>query len=371
MDLEVDRGELATMRQWDGPVVDLGAGDARVRIDAFGLSSNNISYAVFGDLLRYWEFFPGAPAEAGTEEQWGRIPVWGFGDVVESRSPAVAVGERLYGYFPMSTELVLTPGRSDDRGISDVAPHRAEMAGAYSRYVRCASDPRYRADREAHQMLLFPLFYTSFVVDDFFVDRHDIGAEQVVVSSASSKTAIGVAFQGHERGMRMVGLTSASNLDFVASLGVYDAVLTYDDVASLDVVPSVFADIAGNRDVRSAVHHRLDGVLAHSMTVGGTHWDHATSAEADAEALPNPTPEFFFAPTQIAKRTKEWGRAEVEARVGGAWDRYVTWVDSWVDFRRARGAAATSAVYRELLAGSPDPRVGHLCTLVENEATPS
>jgi len=369
MDLEVARGDLTTVREWDGPAVPLADGQARVRIDAFGLSSNNISYAVFGDLLRYWDFFPGAPAEPGSDIQWGRIPVWGFGEVVETTSPDVAVGERLYGYFPMSTELVLTPGKADERGISDVAPHRAEMAGAYSRYVRCATDPLYRPMREPHQLLLYPLFFTSFVVDDFVADNDEFGAEQLVVSSASSKTAIGVAFQAHHRSRRVVGLTSPANVAFVAGLGVYDQVVTYDDVASLDVVPSVFVDIAGNRDVLAAVHRRLDGVLGHSMTVGGTHWDHETSAETQAADLPGPTPQFFFAPSQIAKRTNDWGRDELDRRLGTAWDAYATWTDGWVDYRRSSGPAETAACYLELLGGRPDPRAGHLCTLTDDGAS--
>jgi NADPH:quinone reductase-like Zn-dependent oxidoreductase len=363
MDLEVARGDLERVRVREVPAPGLQDGDARLRVEGFALSANNISYAVFGDMLRYWDFFPGGPADAGDDTVWGRIPVWGFGEVVETRSPDVAVGERLYGYFPMSSELVISPGRADERGVFDTAAHRAAMASAYNRYVRCATDPAYRVDREDHQMLLFPLFFTSFLIDDFLVDRSDFGAEQIVVSSASSKTAIGVAFLAHQRGRRVVGLTSAGNVEFVESLGVVDEVVSYDDVATVSAVPSVYVDIAGNGDVRHAVHARLGGLLGYSMTVGGTHWDHR--ADTPPDGLPGPTPEFFFAPDQISKRSQEWGRDMLDARIGEAWDRYATWVDGWIDLRHARGSEAVTAVYTELLAGRVDPRVGHICTLVE------
>ena len=39
------------------------------------------------------------PAESG----WGRVPVWGFADVVGSRHQALAEGVRVFGYLPMST----------------------------------------------------------------------------------------------------------------------------------------------------------------------------------------------------------------------------------------------------------------------------
>lgn len=371
MHLEVDRGDLTHLREWVDPPRQMEDGEARVRVDAFGLSSNNITYAVFGDALHYWDFFPAGrdPADGDAPTVWGRIPVWGFGEVVESRSPDLVVGERLYGYFPMASELVLSPGRADDRGVLDLAPHRSEMASAYNRYNRCAADPVYRPDREEHQMLLFPLFFTSFVVDDFLRDNGDFGAEQVVISSASSKTAIGVAFLAHQRGLRVVGLTSPGNADFVERLGVVDQVLTYEDTGSIPATPSVSVDVAGNRDVLHAVHARLGDLLGHSMAVGGTHWDHRP--DHDLGGLAGPEPVFFFAPTQIAKRNKEWGRGELDDRIGEAWDRYATWVDGWIELRRSSGPAAVAAVYHELLGGRTDPRVGHVCSLVDQPVVPA
>jgi NADPH:quinone reductase-like Zn-dependent oxidoreductase len=359
MNLEVARTELTRVRVDLSDAPALAEGQARVRVDGFALSTNNVTYAVYGDMLRYWEFFPATG-------EWGRIPVWGFGEVVESRSPDAEVGLRLYGYYPMSSELVISPGRADDRGLTDVAPHRAEMASAYSRYVRCATDPLYRADREDHQMLLYPLFFTSFLIDDFLTDNEAFGADQIVVSSASSKTAIGVAHLARQRGARVVGLTSSANLAFVEGLDVYDEVRTYDTVDQIDVTPSVYVDITGNQDVLFAVHRRLSGVLAYSMAVGGTHWDH--EADVAAAEAPAPAPSFFFAPTQIAKRTKEWGSDELDRRMGEAWDRYADWVDGWIEFRHSRGAEAVTAVYLELLGGHPDPRAGFICSLLDDGA---
>ena len=104
MHLEVDRSDLHHLRAVAGPPADLEPGEARIRVDSFGLTANNITYAVFGDLLRYWECFPG-PEEGGVS--WGRIPVWGFGDVVESTVGGVTEGTRVFGYFPLADELVV------------------------------------------------------------------------------------------------------------------------------------------------------------------------------------------------------------------------------------------------------------------------
>ena len=116
MELEVDRTDLHRTRVLDDPAAELPAGAARLRIDAFALTSNNITYAAFGDALQYWNFFP-------SRENWGRVPVWGFAEVVESGDAQLALGRRVYGYFPMATELVVEPGRFDARGFRDMSAY--------------------------------------------------------------------------------------------------------------------------------------------------------------------------------------------------------------------------------------------------------
>lgn len=359
MYIEVLRNDFHQVRAIDGDPGPLAPGDARLTIETFALSSNNISYAAFGDALQYWDFFPAAPGAEGAS--WGRIPVWGYATVVETDSPDLAIGERIYGYWPMGSSLDITPGRANDRAVSDLAPHRMAMSSTYSRYMRVAADPMLATGREAHQMLLFPLFYTSFLADDFLEDNGDFGSEVTIVSSASSKTAIGVAHRARARGRRCIGLTSPSNRAFTESLGVYEQVLTYDEIAQLAVEPSEYVDIAGNAAVTRAVHERLGDALAHSMIVGGTHWD--ASGDASGDPLPGPRPAFFFAPTQITKRVQEWGQETMDARLGAAWDDYAAWCDGWIEFRDFVGAEAVTGAYLELLEAGADPRVGYICTL--------
>ncbi len=359
MDLEVDRQQLSTVRLVEAPPTQLQPGQARLRVHAFALTSNNITYAVFGDMMNYWDFFPANPA--ADDIFWGRVPVWGFGDVVESTVSELAEGSRVYGYLPMSDELVIEPGRFDDRGFSDVAAHRAPMAATYNRYVFCDRDPAYDAVHEPHQMVLWPLFFTSFMIDDL-LDDSALLAGSVVVSSASSKTAIGAAFLLSRReGVHVVGLTSAGNAEFVRELGCYHQVITYDSLGELPEGPAVYVDIAGDSAVTRAVHEHFQDDLTYSMIVGGTHWDGPAPEPGD---LPGPTPQFFFAPSQIAKRSKEWGREGLEQRSIGAWTSYREWVNGWLHFEQAHGANAVKATYLELLSGRVDPRVGHVCAMV-------
>ena len=358
--IDVDRTHLATSRLNRTAGRDLQSGEVRLAIDAFALTSNNITYAVFGDGLKYWDFFP------VNDGSWGRVPVWGFADVVESTIGDVTVGERVYGYLPMGTELIVSPGRIDERGFTDQAAHRAPMAAAYNRYAKVTADPSYRRDRESHQMVLWPLFMTSFMIDDYLGDKvlGDPEVTTVVLSSASSKTAIGAAYLLAQRpGIRVVGLTSPSNADFVRSLGCYHDTVLYSDVENGSVVwpdgKAAYVDIAGHAGVTAGVHRSFEDDLVESTIVGGTHWD----APRASVALPGPQPSFFFAPTQIATRTKEWGRDGLDQRVGVAWNAFAGWTDGWLHYDISSGAESVERLYQEMLAGRVDPRVGHVCRM--------
>jgi hypothetical protein len=361
MDFEVERANIREWRVIDEEPPDLAPGQALLRIDAFALTTNNVTYAVTGEAFKYWEFFPARGRD------WGRIPVWGFADVIATTHDDVAAGARIYGYLPMSTHLVVMPGRVDSLGFIDVSPHRAALPGAYNQYQRVDADPAHDPDHDDHRMLLWPLFFTSFLIDDFLDDNDFFGAEAVIVSSASSKTAIGTAFQLEQRKRgETIGLTSPGNVDFVEGLGVYDRVVRYDEIDKLGEAKAAYVDVAGDTSVRAAVHNAFGDRLTHSMMVGATHWDEPSAAPAD---LAGPEPSFFFAPHQIGKRSKEWGRAGLGDRVDEAWQRYVEFSDGWVQIHHGYGPEAVEQAYLELLEGRSDPRIGHILSMWPESAS--
>jgi Protein of unknown function (DUF2855) len=359
---EVERADLQRTRLIETPTIALGSSQVRMRIDHFALTANNITYAVFGDAMQYWNFFPAAADDGSDGIEWGRIPVWGFAEIVESNHDDVSVGSRFYGYFPIADELIVEPGRVEPTGFTDMATHRQAMAGAYNRYVSCAHDPAYCAEREPQQMVLWPLFYTSFMIDDVLADNSMFGCSTVVISSASAKTAIGAAWLlSQHADIEVVGLTSNANANFVEELGCYHDVVTYDSIGALHDADAVYIDIAGSAEVTAAVHHRFGDRLGYSMIVGASHW---SEGGAPAEPLPGPTPQFFFAPTQIAKRNADWGGDELQARVTDAWRRFSEWTDAWLHIESSVGPAEVERTYRRLLGGNVDPRAGAVCSLV-------
>ena len=359
--LEVRRDRLADTRFVTETLPDPGAGEALLKIDAFALTANNITYGVAGDTIGYWRFFP---AEGGSEGGWGRIPVWGFGDVMRSTVDGVAVGERFYGYFPMAGYLLVRPERVAGHGFIDGAAHRAELPAVYNSYTRTSSDPAYRADQEAMQMLFRPLFLTSFFLDDFLDDNDFFGAATVVLASASSKTAFGLAWllqRNRRERCRVIGLTSAGNVAFVESLGCYDEVMAYDELERLPRQRAVLVDMAGSAELRARLHHHYGDELAYSCSVGATHWEAAQLR--GNQPLPGPKPTMFFAPSQIQKRAKEWGAEGMAARTAAAWEPFVALAGGWIQVRRQSGRKAVEAVYQEVLHNRARPSDGFILSL--------
>ena len=204
------------------------------------------------------------------------------------------------------------------------------------------------------------LFMTSFLADDFLAEQSYCGARAVLISSASSKTSIALAFQVKQGGRaRAIGLTSARNEAFVQKLGVYDEVVLYDQVGSLAKQPVVLVDMAGDGAVNAAVHRQYGDELKYDCRIGATHW----SAERSNGSLPGPKPEFFFAPAQIVKRSKDWGPQGLSQRIASAWTKFVDASDAWLHVVRSSGREALERVYQETLAGRTDPADGQIVSL--------
>lgn len=351
-DFLVRRDELREWRLAESSPPDLGEGQALLRIDTFGLTANNVTYAVFGEAMSYWDFFP---AEDGA---WGRMPVWGFAEVERSGAEGVEEGTRLYGYLPPSSHLLVEPAGVDGAGFVDASPHRASLPSAYQRYLATGADPFHRADTEEMQMLLRPLFFTSFLIDDQLADDGLAARGPIIASSASSKTAIAAAFLLRKReGTVLIGLTSAKNRRFVEGLGIYDRVVPYEEVESLEREPATFVDFAGDSKVRRAVHAHLEDELLGSVAVGMTHWEGPQPGGAD---LPGPRPVFFFAPDRVAKRSRDWGRSELGESVAGAWHPFCEWAAGWLRPIREAGFQALGDAYLEVLDGKVPPSRAHV-----------
>jgi hypothetical protein len=350
--LDIHRKEIGqTNLVTDAPVA-LSDGQVRLAIKRFSLTANNVTYAVFGDMMAYWNFFPSGA------DGFGRVPVWGFANVVESACAEVPVGTRVYGYFAMSETLVVTPVKVSPMGFMDATEHRQPMAAAYNRYEIVSPTD---ADSEGRVALLKPLFITGFLLDDWISGEKAWGASNVIASSASSKTALSMAACLKRRGdFQLTGLTSARSKAFVEASGYYDKVVTYDEVGTLDSIDSAYVDFAGDADVTRGVHETLGDKLKASIIVGGSHWDADRSSRAP---MPGPKPEMFFAPTHIGRLGAAWGGGEFARAVNAALDRFAHDSRGWLDVHESAGLPAAQTAWARLLANDVSAKEGIVITL--------
>ncbi|MEL7311934.1 MAG: DUF2855 family protein [Pseudomonadota bacterium] len=349
--LEVHLTQIANTRIADVDLPPLKEGEITVAIDRFALTANNITYAVVGERIGYWNFFP------VDDPEYGLVPVWGFANVIESSHDDIAVGERLYGYWPMGTHLRMQPGRVSAQRFFDTTSHRAELPPVYNAYARCSHEAHYDANLDDARMLLFPLYATSFCLYDFLIANEFFGAEQIIIPSASSKTSVGLAFglAGDSGKRAVVGLTSPGNIQTVENMGFYNAVFSYDDLESVDAtVPTVIVDMSGNGEVLSKLHERLGDNMRYTSNVGLTHYQDNQMGEHFIRARSA----MFFAPGHMQQRNKEWGPGEFEKRSYQFWLDATTATAAWLKYRHLSGSELMQAAYREVLSGEAKPDVG-------------
>ena len=349
--LEVIKQDLTQTRTIELPSpaeLTLANGQAVIRIKRFGLTANNITYGVTGHIIGYWQFFP-------AEGDYGRIPVWGMGTVIDPGQTDLKTGDDYYGYYPMASYLVVKPEQVTARGFNDGSEHRGTLPSTYNQYSLMTAANGFDRAHDSHRMVYYPLFITGFVLDDYLFDHDFFSADKIILSSASSKTSFSLAFLlNRNRERHVTGLTSRGNKSFVENIGIYDEVVTYDTVETMTASSKIaYIDMAGNHEVLRKVHHHFGDNVTCSCGVGITHWDSRDSAQPSS--LPGAKPTMFFAPTQIQKRHQEWGAEKLQAEMQNAWTGFLQSVDSWVTINERKGAGEMQATYQEVLKGAaPD-----------------
>jgi hypothetical protein len=350
---QVRRNDLSQFRLSETAPLTARDGEVVLRVDCFGLTANNITYALLGDKLRYWDHFP-AP------EGWGVVPVWGFAEVDQSTVEGIDPGTRLYGLLPPASYLVVRPTAVSPHGFVDDSPHRRMLPSAYRHYSRSDTDPYYRPDTEPLQTLLRPLFLTSFLIDDLLDDEGLTKQGPIVISSASSRTALAVAFLLSRRGAPTIALTSPRNAAFVDSLRLFNETVTYNSISNLGKGPATLVDIAGNRTVRQEVRAHYGHDLRKCIVVGASHGE-VFLGGADDEFGSAPT--LFFAPDRITKRLSDWGGEQLTGTAAAAWHPFSEWCGNWLEAVSGVGFDAVPSAYIDTLEGRLGPEHAHVLTL--------
>lgn len=359
--LLVNRKDFADVALVSPQTTSLAENFIRVTVGPWALTSNNITYMAVGDQIGYWKFFNpkdyAIEMEGPEKDQWGRMPVWGYAEVTESNCNDVAAGTVLYGFFPIAKTFDMKPVKLTPMGFQDGNDHRTALHSIYNSYTFVDKDPSFAAHRNL-QPVLRPLFTTSFLIDDFLADEIFFGAEQVLLLSASSKTALGTAFCLKQRGgIKVAGLTSDGNKDFTSGTGFYDDVFTYDTITDMNPdVKTAIVDMAGNGKVMGDVCDHFEENIVYNCMVGKSHWD---GAPPKRSALGAP-PVMFFAPDRAKQRISDWGGQGFAQKLAARWLPFCNSAKDWLNIEESHEVTDLLKTYKDFLEGHVSPAKGYL-----------
>lgn len=347
----VNKSDIADIASVESRVPTLSSGQILLELSLFAFTSNNISYAVMGDKFGYWQFFPSG------QDGRGVIPVWGFATVAESRHEAILPGERVYGYFPMATHMLAEPTDISERRFTDGTAHRQPLPEIYNQYTRLPQKPGASQELDPWRALFYPLAGTAFGLHDWLQQSEEGRNGDIILVSASSKTALSLAALLKETplpGRRVIGLTSRRNAAAITGIGYYDEVVSYDVLERIDASrPAVLIDFSGNGDILSALHRQLADNMRHTCIVGASHWDEVRRGEGyitDRAAL-------FFMPAYAAERIRQTG-GEFAKNLRAAGELVTQMASQWMTLEEAHTPEQLEQLYNKVMAGQLDPATG-------------
>ncbi|AQA02327.1 hypothetical protein BVC93_07655 [Mycobacterium sp. MS1601] len=311
-----------------------------LEVQRFSLATNNLGYVMLGDILRSWDAYP-SPSPG-----WGRVPVWGAARVVSAPSAVAEAGAVVTGYLPMATHTALR-ATAVPEGLLAVDQPRAGMLPIYRRLTAA---PPVLAQWDDHQIDVDTVLLAVFPFATLLA--RDLGyADRVVLSSASSRSAAALARLLSATGTHVTGLTSARHRTAVESFGVYEQVLSYDNIAALPTAGEVvYVDLAGAAEVSAAVRDRLGSGLAATVIVGGTHlrtWS--------ADGRHDPTVSVFNTGDREQELAAEIGQDAIEQLYPAARTDLNGWASQWLQVRTLAGLDAADQTWRDIAAGRSDP----------------
>lgn len=323
-------------------------GEILLKVEQYYLSSNNITYAVIGEKYKYWNFFP-------KEEPWGAIPVWAYLSVIESKHPTIEVGECFFGFAPMADSFKVCVGNYTAHGFSDRTAHREGLIALYNYYTKTEAK---QLKQEGIFLLTKITFPTSFLIHFFLEEEAFFDAQQIVITSASSKTALGLAFllkkYQDKTGKDIIGITASKNKSFVEQSGYYDKVISYTEIK--DVLPqkqSVVLDISGNVDVLVNINALLQEDLKHIARIGITDW----TANKEFENFPNAVP--FVVGDQYKKMLEKLGPQKTTELLMEEQHSFTASIQKIISLSYIK-TVELPIFYQKLLKGTTNPKLGYI-----------
>lgn len=252
------------------------SGTVSLEILKSGLTANNTFYLRFGDKDPF-NFFHCYPVDSTAElvqdkstshDEFVHPPAWGVAQVVASTIDEIVVGTKYLGHLPIATSVTFKDVSVNEEG--NMVVKRPKVDAAYNVFRKIDPDDALLTEEYGDLALVcWPGIMTGFGCFSTLQMKGYYGADNLVITSASSKVALALAFYLKDSGKNVVGYTSKSNVPFCQSTGLYSQILDYD--ADLDPEKKyVFIDIVGRSDIYSKNKSCVTKLIAIGNTVGAT-----------------------------------------------------------------------------------------------------
>ncbi|KAH7094931.1 hypothetical protein FB567DRAFT_16045 [Paraphoma chrysanthemicola] len=255
--VDVPRSELAP----------LAPSSLRLTPKILGLSTNNFTYARLGHHMGWYDIYPlptNTPKPYNDSKKYGRIAAWGYAEIVESTVPGLAVGQTLYGYYPITTGIETVRVKFAEHKGAKIASqllvldeHRQHLWIVYNRYTVCPPlkdlERTKGLDSLGWDGVVQGPWATSYTLNkygfawneenrvhpsgpgEWTAQDADLRNATVVLLNASSKTAISFADSLRQnrpkehQPLTLVGIGSPASIQNIEKTGLYDKVVLNSD----------------------------------------------------------------------------------------------------------------------------------------------
>ena len=210
--------------QLDVKLPPLASSSLRIRPRLIAITFNNLSYAQGGTFLHWWDTYPvpeTAPVPYNNRNDWGIVPAWGYGEVIDSTIDALPPGSSVWGFWPTSAfpvDLKLEAAAEPKGHWREVSAHRSQLMSLYNRYIELPVGSAQSDNEEAWTAVLKPVWEAAYQLNryvfpgvgkaehlsplhptgtghEWTAEDADLTSAIVVSLSASTKTGRGFAWQ--------------------------------------------------------------------------------------------------------------------------------------------------------------------------------
>ncbi|KFY08255.1 hypothetical protein V492_06398 [Pseudogymnoascus sp. VKM F-4246] len=263
-------------------------------------------------LIGWWDFHPlpaTTPAPFNDPEKYGCISCWGIGVVIESTSPLVPKGTKIWGYLPIGTEPVsktIIASESQNYFV-DTTEHRKHLPDLYNRYFICRGSSGTSESDFAWDATMKIMFETAYLINRVVLSwdlkgyptLSPNGSRPWSPDDADLKNTVILVFAPSTATFNWSGLSCLEILG-----GWYDEVLVYSDdpiaavrEASIGSNSRVLIIDFGSRELASAswankLYGRVESI---QCLVIGTDPTNSQGIPETLTAFPDQSASFFSA----------------------------------------------------------------------------